>query len=253
MSTLDHVTIDYSEGVALVSLRRGKVNAINSAVVAQLGAALDHLLPNKEIGALVLTGSGKFFSFGLDVPELFPLDQEAFTAFLTEFTGLYMKIYVYPKPVLAAINGHAIAGGCMLATACDARWIAAGQAKIGLNEITFGSSVFAGSVEILTALIGHRNAEVMLRSGTMYDGEAALALGLVDRVVPAENLLPEALQEARRLARLDPPAYAALKGLVRTPVKEAMARREAQSIREFVEIWYSPGTREQLKRIEIRG
>jgi enoyl-CoA hydratase len=154
--------------------------------------------------------------------------------------------------VVVAINGHAIAAGCMLASAGDRRVMVSGSARIALNEVTFGSSVFAGSVEMLRACVGQRNAERILGSGAMFSAEEAHGLGLVDRVVGADELAAAAREEARALAAGDPVAYASLKRLLREPVAEAMRRREPDSIREFVEIWYTPETRRQLRSIEIR-
>ena len=249
---MSHVGISHEDGVAVLTLKRGKVNALNQVVVEELQARLDEIAVDDSVKAVVLKGHGKFFSFGLDVPELYPLSREEFTRFVEMFTKLYTALYVYPKPVIAALNGHAIAGGCMLALACDRRLMVAGKAKIGLNEITFGSSVFAGSVEMLRACVGERNAEKTLFRGSMFDGEEAMALGLIDRVVPAADFLPLALEEARVMASGDRFAFAGMKRLLREPIEEAMRSREGDSIREFVRIWYSETTRRQLKGVEIR-
>jgi len=252
MTSYKHLHVPCSGDLAFLTLRRGKVNALDRALVGELHAALDALLADPAVRAIVLTGAGKFFSFGLDVPRLFPLSREEFGAFLHEFTGLYAKIFSASKPVIAAVNGHAIAGGCMLAIGCDARLMVSGNAKIALNEASFGSSVFAGSVAILTALVGARWAERILLPGALFDAEAALAMGLVDRVVAGEALREAAIAEARRLLEADAAAYAAQKRLVRAPVSERIEALEASSIEAFLDLWYAPGTREHLKRIEIR-
>jgi enoyl-CoA hydratase len=248
-----HLEIERHDEIALLALRRGKVNAINEELVRELRAALDELVVDPRVRGIVLTGRGAFFSFGLDVPELYPLSGEAFARFLAEFTSLYTRLYTYPKPVIAALNGHAIAGGCMLALACDRRVMTSGPAKIGLNEATFGSSVFAGSVEMLEACVGHGRAETILLSGGLFDPPAAAALGLADQLVPREGLPAAALAEARALADRPTNAYTALKRLLRGPVAERMRRREADSIREFVQIWYSEETRGLLREIVIRS
>jgi enoyl-CoA hydratase/carnithine racemase len=131
--------------------------------------------------------------------------------------------------------------------------MATGKAKISLNEVTFGSSVFAGSVEILRCVTGHRKAEEIAFSGKMYSAEEAMALGLVDEVAEPDTVLPRAQAIATEMAARDALAYAAIKKLLRDPVAEQIRRTEAESIRRFVEIWYSPSTREQTKGIVIRG
>jgi enoyl-CoA hydratase len=250
---MTHLELTRDRGISILAMRRGKVNALNVEMVSELHAGLSEIEADESIRALILTGHGRFFSFGLDVPELYPLPPEAFARFLGDFTRLYTRIYGFPKPVLAAVNGHAIAGGGMLALACDRRLMASEGARIGLNEITFGSSVFAGSVEMLRALVGQARAEQVLFSGGMYPAEEARDLGLVDRIVPVADLLPATFEEARALAERSSTAYGHLKRMLRGPALEAMRRREADSILEFVAIWYSDATREQLRRIQIRS
>jgi enoyl-CoA hydratase/carnithine racemase len=171
-------------------------------------------------------------------------------SFLTRFASFYRDLFIFPKPVIAALNGHAIAGGCMIAIACDRAMMAEGSAKISLNEIGFGSSVFAGSVEILQFRTGPRAADV-LYSGAMYSPVEAQRIGLIDEVV-ATALLDRACEIAAELGSRRPAAFASLKSLLRKPVADAMANREAASIREFVEIWYSEPTWTNLHSITIR-
>ena len=121
-----------------------------------------------------------------------------------------------------------------------------------MNEVTFGSSVFAGSAEMLVEIVGRRNAEAILYTGTMYDADQAQGLGLVDDVATADQLMRVAADKARALAGHDSAAFRGLKSLTRGPVAASMRRREPDSIREFVEIWYSEATRAKLEEIEIR-
>jgi enoyl-CoA hydratase len=155
--------------------------------------------------------------------------------------------------LVAAINGHAVAGGCTLATACDARIMVGGKAKIGLNEIGFGSSVFAGSVAILTFWVGGRRAQEILYGGSLYSAEEAQVLGLVDRVVTEDGLMEAARHTVGQHAGKDPAAFRGIKQLLRQPVIDDMIAREAQSIHEFVEIWYSERTRQNLEEIKINS
>jgi 3,2-trans-enoyl-CoA isomerase len=249
---MTHFDATRSGEVTVLTLKRGKVNAFNRPMIEEFQHLIDGTAADNLVKGLILTGRGKFFSFGLDVPELYSLSMEDFTEFLRAFTRLYATLYMYPKPVVAALNGHAIAGGCMVAIACHRRIMAAGRSKIALNEITFGSTVFAGSVEMLRACAGQRNAEEVMLSGAMFEPDRALALGLVDRVVPADDLLPLAVDEAREMASRDAAAFQSMRRLLRAPVAELMRAREDESIREFVRIWYSDSTRELLKGIQIR-
>jgi enoyl-CoA hydratase/carnithine racemase len=250
---MGHVHVSADQGLVEVRLERGKVNALNEEVVDELAACFRRLVRDPEVRSIVLTGTGKFFSFGFDIPAFLGHSREAFLAYLRKFATLYRELFACPKPVVAALNGHAVAGGCMLALACDARLVSAGKGKIALNEIAFGSSLFAGSVEMLRYCVGDRNAERIACSGTMYSPEEALALGLVDRVVAAADLLAAARELARGHGSKDPAAFGSVKTLLRGPALEQMARREEASLREFVEIWYSERTWEHLKKIEIHS
>ena len=246
-----HVSKD--SGIAIVTLTRGKVNALNEPMVEELAEAFQNLGKDDTVRSVILTGSGKFFSFGFDVPEFLRYSKSDFISYLEKFTNLYTNIFQFPKPLIAALNGHTIAGGCMLATACDYRLMVLGKAKISLNEITFGSSVMAGSVEMLRFCVGSRNAQSILYSGAMYSAEEAFQLGLVDQVSTEDALAEDARMVAQELAQEDSPAFRSMKLLLRKPVAEQMIERERDSILEFADIWYSEKTWEKLKEIKIRS
>lgn len=236
-----------------MTLGRGKVNALNEAAVTQLKQAFEVLETRDAAMAVMLTGRGSFFSFGFDIPELLEYSKADFHRFVSLFTGLYRYLFLYPKPVIAALNGHAVAGGCMLATACDYRIMATGKAKIGLNELTFGSTIFAGSAELLQHCVGTRTAETILLSGSLYSAEEAKALGLVDEICAADQLGDSVARKAQEFARCDLRAFGSAKLLLRRPVSGRMRQREEESIGKFVELWYSEDTRTNLERIKIHS
>lgn len=250
---MDFVGLTINEGIAGIALCRGKVNAINETVVDELTDCFRKLSFDPAIKAVIFTGEGKFFTFGFDIPEFLGYSKEAFVRYLTKFTGLYRDIFLYPKPVIAALNGHTIAGGCMLAIACDWRIMVQGGAKISLNEINFGSSVFAGSVEIMKLWLGQRKAENALLSGAMYSPEEALELGLIDQIVSKDDLDSQARKKALEYAAQDSAAFMSIKKLLRKPAAEEMMKRERESILEFVDIWYSEKTWKNLKEKVIRS
>ncbi len=248
---MSFVEVELHGGIATVVLERGKVNALNPVVVEELSATFSTLQRDTAVGAVVLTGRGKFFSFGFDVPEFLSYPRERFTHFVTGFTTLYRDLFIYPKPLVAALNGHTIAGGCMIALACDSAIMVQGGARISLNEIAFGSSVFAGSVEMLQFQTGSRASDI-LYSGAMYSPTEAREIGLVAEVVAPEALIDRACEIVAGLASRRPAAFASIKSLLRKPVADAMAAREAASICEFVDIWYSEPTWTNLRSITIR-
>jgi len=233
-------------------LNRGKVNALDGELVDQLRAELRKHEIDTAVKAIILTGANKFFSFGFDIPEFLSFKKEDFVAYLENFTDLYTYLFLYPKPVVAALNGHAMAGGCMLALACDYRVMVNGNAKISLNEIGFGSSVFAGSVEMLRFCVGSATASTILYSGAMYTAEEAQRLGLVDELASEQELTVIATQAASNLGSKYPPAFASIKALLRGSTAEQMVRREGASVRQFADIWYSEATWANLQNITIR-
>lgn len=246
------VHLEVRDGHATVRLERGKVNALNEQVVDELTGCFRELEADPVVRGILLTGTGKFFSFGFDIPEFLGVPKEEFARYLRKFTALYRELFAHPRPVVAALNGHAVAGGCMLATACDARVMVKENARIGLNEIGFGSSLFAGSLELLRFWVGERRAQELVYAGALHGPEQALSLGLVDASVAGVDLMDEARKRLDELVVKSPRAFRSIKRLLRQPVLEEMQRREEASIQEFVEIWYSDETRAELEKIKIR-
>lgn len=250
---MSHIEVQTKDYVSVVTIDRGKVNALNEELIDQLSWHMEKLEKDEKVHAVVLTGVGKFFSFGFDVPELRSLDKNKFERFLTKFNDLARYLYQFPKPVIAAINGHAVAGGCILTLTADYRIATDQPSKFALNEITFGSSIFASSVTMLRATVGQRNAERILLSGTMYNQDEALKIGLIDQVCPANNLLETAIEKATELPGPNPEAFASLKNLLRAPLGNLMRDYDPASIEEFIEIWYSPDTWKRVEQIQIRS
>ncbi len=178
--------------------------------------------------------------------------RDDFERFLQKFTDLYHYIFIFPKPTVAVINGHAIAGGCMLATACDVRLMVSGRAKISLNEITFGATVTAGAVEMLKYCVGQRHAQTILFSGAMYSAEEAHEMGLIDQVTESDKLTEVSKSVAQGYLKSDLVAFTSIKRLMKGRVAERMQQRELESMNEFMDIWYSESTWENLQSILIR-
>ena len=249
---MPHVGVRVEGGVAAVVLSRGKVNALDEATIDELNDRFRETEEDEAVRAVVFSGEGKFFSFGFDIPGFLGHSKPEFSRFLTKFADLYTYLFTFPKPLIAALNGHTVAGGLMLALACDRRFMAAGTGKAALNELAFGSSVFAGSVEMLRFAVGNRNAEEILYTGAMYLPEEALRLGLVDEVCSGDELLGKAMNAAREFGGKSRPAFQSMKRLLRGPVAEEMRRRERASIEDFVDIWYSEATWRNIREIRIR-
>jgi 3,2-trans-enoyl-CoA isomerase len=249
---MNFLRVSIEDNVATLTLNRGKVNAINEAFAEELKQCFEDLTEDARVRAVVLTGHGQFFSFGLDIPEFLGYSKPDFLRFVEKFADLYTSVFLCKKPVLAALNGHTVAGGCMLATACDYRIMLSGKARISLNEITFGSSLFPGSVDMLQYCVGTRNAELMAYTGAMYSPEQAKEIGLVDEVAVQVDFEERVAIMAQEFARVYGPAFESIKMLVRAETGERMKQRDRLYRNEMVDIWYSESTRTQLQQIKIR-
>ncbi len=246
------VTVSMDGETATVCLERGKVNALNGELVGQLHESFRSLEADDGVRSVVLTGKGKFFSFGFDVPEFYDYSRSDFLAYVDKFERLCSYLFQFPKPIVAALNGHTVAGGGMLAICCDHRIMVEGGSRISLNEITFGSTVFAGSVAMLTYLVGSKNAQDILFSGRMYLPEEALRIGFIDEIAPQERFSAAVYERAREYGAKEPAAFRSIKGLLRRQAVRQIEAHEQDSLKEFIDIWYSEGTRKLTRSIVIR-
>ncbi len=195
-STLGHV--------GLIRLNRPKaLNALCAALIAEMGDALDGFEADDNIRCIVLTGSEKAFAAGADIKEM--ADKSYVGAYLEDFITVgWERVTKCRKPVVAAVAGYALGGGCELAMMCDFI-IAADNAKFGQPEITLGTIPGAGGTQRLTRFVGKSKAMEMVLTGRMMDAEEAERAGLVSRVVPLGSLMDEALKAADTIAGMSLP------------------------------------------------
>lgn len=200
------IQLNSENGVATITLNRPPVNPLNSQIFRELAMAADELQADASVKAVIITGGGdKAFAAGADISEMMSLTPiEAYT-FCQGSRIAFEKLENMGKPVIAAINGLALGGGCELALCCDFR-LAADNARFGQPEINLGIIPGGGGTQRLSRLIGAAKTKEMIFLGDIFDAAEAEKIGLVNKVVPAEALLDEARKLARRLA--DKPAVA---------------------------------------------
>jgi enoyl-CoA hydratase len=237
--------------VALVRLRGGKANAMSRELLAGLGRLFDELVAG-DAGAVVLTGYERFFSAGLALPELVNLDRATLRTFMAEFQAAMLKVYTCAKPVVAAVNGHAIAGGCVLAMMTDVRFMAEGEHKIGLSEVQLGIGLPSVVVEPLRLQLAPAAWPHVALEGELALPVRAKALGLVDEVVPAADLEARALARAGELAGLSPAAYGQIKLAHRRPALDAITAHGAAEGERWLETWFSPPAQATLRAAVAR-
>ena len=247
-----YLDVSLKDDIATVTMERSKVNALNEGLVDELKECFGQLTGDKGVKAVILTGQGSFFSFGFDVPGFMDYKKKAFERYVRKFSMLTKEIFMYPKPVIAGLNGHTIAGGSILALSCDYRVMVKGKPKISLNELTFGSSVFSSAVEYLRFAVGSNNTQKILYSGKMYSADEALSFGLIDEAVAQRSFRNVVNKVALEYGAREKKAYISVKKLLKSVIYKSIQKSEKASISEFVDIWYSKSTRKNLGKIEIK-
>ncbi|HWI29203.1 MAG TPA: enoyl-CoA hydratase [Stellaceae bacterium] len=216
------ILVETHDAVGLIRLNRPKaLNALCDALVREMGQALDAFEADDAIGAVVITGSDKAFAAGADIKEM--AGRGYMDVYLGDFiTKGWERVTTCRKPIIAAVAGHALGGGCELAMMCDTI-IAAETAKFGQPEILLGVIPGAGGTQRLTRFVGKAKAMDMILTGRTMDAAEAERSGLVSRVVPAEKLLGEALDVARRIAELSRPSVMIAKEAVNRAYETTLA------------------------------
>ena len=200
----ENILVESRGAVGLITLNRPKaLNALCDALIRELGQALDAFEADDKIGAIVLTGSDKAFAAGADIKEMQACSY--MDVYLGDFVKSWERVSLCRKPVIAAVAGFALGGGCELAMMCDTI-IAADSAKFGQPEIILGVMPGAGGSQRLTRFVGKAKAMDMILTGRMMDAAEAERSGLVSRVVPSSQLVEEAVKIAAQIAAFSRPS-----------------------------------------------
>jgi enoyl-CoA hydratase/carnithine racemase len=249
----DQVNLEAIGPVALVRLNHGATNPIGMRLVSELSGLIREVRDRSDLRSLVLSSaSEKFFSIGFDIPNLVTAEEAEFTAFFRAFNRVCLDLFTMPKPTVAAITGHATAGGCILALCCDYRLISEGRKLIGVNEIKLGVPLPYPADCILRGLLGRGAAREVTDRGEFYLPEAARGLGLVDQVTPQEEVVPAAVARAGELGAMPEGAFAAIKRNRVEEIEEQVRNRGEEKEREFLLRWLSEPTRRRLVEAAAR-
>ncbi len=241
-------TIDIAEQTAVLKLKNGVTNPLSLEFVKALTEAVVSIKDNETVSSLVICSANeKFFSIGWNLPELINYDREQFSEFFRAFNRLSMEIYTFPKPVITAISGHAVAGGCLLALCSDYRFIAEGRKLMGLNEIKLGVPIPYPGDCMLRNLTGYRNARDIVDFGEFYEPDRLLELEMVDKVLPPEELINEALREAKTLGSFPAEAFMITKESRIEDIVTVIKSREKAKEESFLDCWFSEPARAGLK------
>jgi enoyl-CoA hydratase/carnithine racemase len=242
---LSLVRLERRGAIALVTLDRPRANAMTAELVLELRQVLRKVT---GAGAVVLaSGIPGLFSAGWDLPTLLAYDRKQMGEFYDSFCDLVRDVFVFGAPVVAALSGHAIAGGLILAAAADERYAAEGGGEFGLSEVKLGLLVPFGCLEIFRHGVGSRATERLAATGKNLSARDALAIGLLDRIVPPGELLERAVERAEELALPSPVAHAAIKRSARA---SALARFDrARQEDPFLDFWFGEDARKRIRAL----
>ncbi len=237
--------------IATVRLQRPPANAINGALLAELIAALD-ALEASDVDGFLLVGRPGLFSAGLDLPALLQLDRDGMADFWRAFSATFLRLWRTELCMVAAIEGHAPAGGTVLCLAADHRVIADGPYRMGLNEVAVGLAVPRFLCQVASARLGLANAERLLTTGALLTPHEALAAGFVDQVVPQADVLDAATAVLHARLAVPEQARRATKAALRAPLGDAIARGNEAEIESFLEAWFAPHCQRELHAVVAR-
>jgi 3,2-trans-enoyl-CoA isomerase len=238
-----------NNGLATVTLDRGRSNAINHQMVKELTACIQSLEVDNSIGGLIITGKPGFFSSGIDLIEAYEYNEEQSRGLWTDFLFLQRKLVSFKKPMVAAINGHSPAGGCVLAICCDYRVMAEGSFIIGLNEIPVGIIVPDSIFNLYAFWLGQRKAYQYLMEGKLLKVNEAFEAGLIDEVAPAQSLLTTAERKIRTYMQLNPITWSQSKLNLRKELIGKLSADQTAVLNNMLEQWWAPETRKGLQML----
>ena len=243
-------TIEH-QAIRELRLDRPPANALSPELILALRNAIQ-AAPAEGALALILSGSPGRFSGGLDIPLLLGLDRPAMAELWRNFYGLLGAIAGSPVPIVAAITGHAPAGGTVLALFCDWRVMADGDYKIGLNEVQVGISLPPIILSGLQRLVGHRQAERLAVTGELLSSRDAARLGLVDELASPEKVVDRALEVCQRLIALPAEAMTSTRREARADLVAIFEAQQESEQQRVIEGWWSPSTQATLRALAER-
>jgi enoyl-CoA hydratase/carnithine racemase len=248
LKEVDLIQTEIKEKVIVLKFSRGVTNAINLSLVKELSESIKRATESKDIQGIVLTGSNnKFFSIGFDIPGLYDLSKEDFSVFYKSFNKVCIDLYTVPIPTIVAITGHATAGGCILALCCDYRFISKGRKLMGMNEIKLGVPIPYPVDCILRQTVDAYTALEIVSTGDFFLPDVLLRMGMVDEVLPLEEVFPKSIEKVKVLGKSLSESYGMNKQKRVEPVKAEILEYLEEKEERFINLWYSENVRELLK------
>jgi enoyl-CoA hydratase/carnithine racemase len=244
------VTKAFHDHIAILRLNNGPTNPISSTMVDELSAALATLKGTAR--GMVLCGGEQFFSVGFDLPEVLKFDRPAMSDYLKRFNRLCLELFIAPFPTICALSGHAVAGGNILALACDYRYASSEEKKIGLNELQLGIPVPYLADMMLRHAIGDRYASQMIYSGEFMSFSDARIIGLIDVVGAPDELDDFTLERVAQIASFQTQAFAAAKANKVEEIKRRYEKNWQSKNETFLDCWFSDPVQQTLLEASVK-
>lgn len=245
------IEIVQRDGIAIVKLVHGKANAMDTDFCRAVTETFV-TLKRAPARAVVLTGQGGMFSAGVNLIRARDGGARYIRSFLPVLNRMFDTVFYFPKPLVAAINGHAIAGGCVLACCADRRLMARVAGRIGITELLVGLPFPALAFEVMRFVAAPQHLSALTYSGATFPPDEAIARGLIDEIVEPAALLDRACAAAQALATLSPQAFAVTKRQLRLDVTERRRRHGRRIDAEAMKIWASPQATETIREYVAR-
>jgi 3,2-trans-enoyl-CoA isomerase len=246
---MNTINVTIKDRLALITLNRGKSNAMDREMITELTDMLHNINNDDNIGGVIISGREHFFSAGLDLIALYAYNEEEIRSFWKLFLDFTANIVAFKKPMVAAINGHAPAGGCVIGLACDARVMAEGKYIIGLNEVPVGIIVPDSIFQLYAFWLGKANASRSLLEGKLFSPEEALSIGLVDELVNPASIMTAAERRIRKYMAMESNTWQQSKLNIRKELIAASASDQSATLDTLLAQWWSPSSRSLLKMI----
>jgi enoyl-CoA hydratase len=243
------VRLESAGALAVLRMDKARGNALDDALVADLASAFRQAEDDPAVrGVLLASAHPKLFCPGLDLVSLVEYDPPALQGFMGRFADLVAALFGSRKPVVAAVGGHAVAGGCILALTADLRVLSRSGAQIGLNEVRVGVPLPWGVTVMLRACLPPTSHARVALLGLNFSGEEAVQVGLVDALADPEGFEDACLERLREMAEKDPFAFGTTKAYLRADALAEMRERESEGMEDFLRGWFSEGTQERVRR-----
>lgn len=241
-----NIIVEIKDNMGLIKMNRPEaMNALNSQTLGELKEAVSQLKDDDSVRVIVITGEGKAFVAGADIAEMKDMTKEQAEEFSRAGQKVFNKIAKIKKPVIAAVNGFALGGGCELAMACDIR-IASEKAKLGQPEVNLGVIPGFAGTQRLSRLVGAAKAKELIFTADMVDAQTALSIGLVNQVVPMEQLMEVCTEMAKKIASKGPKAVKLAKKVINEGVEEKLEKGSEYETEEFGECFASGEAKEGM-------